>query len=271
MMNSNSNDPKSEEDHHENVCDQQYKLNKFVKKEDCDRRSIRIAKNEKKTLEKDQKLFHLERLPTVVLQTITNHLQGVDAISYLLSMNGYYLCNDNKFATKFCQKEHMSIEIDFPFVFGQNDMYYWTTTHVCQYNSSRSYGRYSNPLFSRMKLNHMCSEYYSAAFETYIRLFPYNVYYGTDLMPLVDVFDYDVLDSSRALNKFELKLFKLSKYNNNHKEKSFINNFDAFVQNLSERFAYNEWRYTMNWLTFVVAGKIFIMIIVSKNAKTNSC
>ena len=124
-----------------------------------------------------------------------------------------------------------------------------------QNNSSRIYLRKILGVFSGNQLNRLCCQYYCTAFETYVRLFSYNVHYSLELVPLFDIFDNYNLVEPRCSNDIALPLFKISEYNECNMPISFVLSLENYIGNLYNRFAYKEWYQYINFNLFVLAGK----------------
>lgn len=230
-----------------------YKVAKSIEETGV-RRSNRIAEIKWNNYVKEAHWFDLTSLPVVVLYSILNNLVGQDAINFLKVVDGKSLCSNRQFAIKLIDSQVQPIEVNFPFAKGRYRVYYLTASHVRQHNSSRRYVRFANAAFTGCMVNRMCSEYHCDAFETYVRLIPYNVHYVPDVMPVFDVFHNNVFESSRCLNKIELHLFKLSEHNQCDGDRLFVSSIDGLMDNLRQRFGYDEWCKGFDQRYFMIAG-----------------
>ena len=230
------------------------KVTKFPSKEKILRQSQRIANKKCEKRLKEKRWFNLKDLPFVVLHVVLNQLIGIDAINFLRAIDGQWLCSNRGFAQKFFEKRRPTL-INFPIVNQQEFHYYRTSEFVYQFDSSRCYRTMSDMSFSRCQVDRMCSQFFTDAFDSYVRLLPYNVHYCDDEMPLFDAFEIKAFENSRALNDIENYLFKLSQHNQNVKKRSLVTSVNEFVDNLQHRFGYHEWRHAIDFRYFIVAGK----------------
>ena len=197
----------------------------------------------------------ISRLPIVVQQCLISKMNGVDAISAMQVLGDVWPCSTSHFF-KLLGAKYFSYElVECPKINDAIDMYHVLHFHFCQKRSMRKYRKIMWHSFTEKVLDRMCCQYYSCAFQCYVRLFSLTVHFATNALPLFDIFEnYDLL-KPRQLNEIELQLFKVSRCVRPDLSVVWTDSLLKFLSNLIDRFGYHEWHDAVNMDLFVQAGE----------------